>query len=115
MAIGKVSVYAAVIASGASTSAEVDFGRGYAKVIYDCTGAAGASQFFAAATTGGTFRPVNYPVLSGMSTPQTCTVGSGMSGALVEVTPLAGLRFVKVAATGTIANGMTLYFYGSDI
>lgn len=113
--LGNVRVFNLVIASGASTSAEVDLGRAYTKVIYDCTGAAGSSMFFAAPVAGGTYRQVRYPVASGLSAPQTATVGSANSGSLLEVPTLAGLRFVKVAADATIANGVTLKLYCSDI
>ena len=115
MAIGKVSAFNVVIASAASTSNELDLGRGYQRVVFDSTGALGQTQFLAAPASGGTYRLIRYPVLSGMSAPQTCTVGSAMSGSLVEVTPLQGLRFVKVAATGAIADGATLKIYCSDV
>src|SRR5688500_8827229 len=108
MSIGKVSAFDVSIASGASTSTAIDLGRGYNKVVYDCTGAGGASMFFAAASFTGTYKQIRYPIASGMSAPQTATVGSAMSGSLVEVPELKGLQYVKVAATGTVADGATL-------
>lgn len=115
MAIGTVQVFPLVIASGTSTSAEVDLGRGFWKVNFDPTGALGSTSFFGARVSGGTYRQVRHPVASGMSAPQTMTVGSAMSGSIVEVAPVAGLRFVKVAADATITNGATLYLYCSDV
>ena len=93
----------------------LDLGRGYAKVLYDCTGAGDASMFNATDRSGGTARLVRYPVLSGMSAPQTCTVGSACSGSIVEVTPLAGLRYVQIVVTAGVANGATLELICSDI
>lgn len=96
------------IASGASTSTALDLGGGYRKVMFDPTGAAGSTMFFAADSFSGTYKQVKYSIASGMSAPQTCTVGSAVSGSWVEVPALVGLRFVKVAATGTVADGTTL-------
>jgi hypothetical protein len=115
MAIGKFSVFTVSIASGASTSTAIDLGRGYSRVIYDCAGAAGSSMFLSAPTATGTYKAIKYPVASGMSAPQTCTVGSACSGWLVEVTALAGHQYIKVAADGTIADGATLKLFCSDI
>jgi hypothetical protein len=115
MPTGDVRVFNVSIASAASTSTAIDLGRGYNKVVYDPTGAGGASMFFAAPTATDTYRQIRYEVTSGMSAPQTATVGSALSGSLVEVPALRGLRYVKVAATGTIADGATLKLYCSDI
>ena len=119
MAIGSAQQFAIAIASGASTSAEIDLGRGYSKVIYDPTGVGGSSMFFAAgvaSAVGGTYRQVKYPIASGMSAPQTCTVGSAASGSWVDVSAaLAGIRFVKIAADATITNGATVELICSDV
>lgn len=116
MAHGLNQSFDVVIASGASTSSEVNMGRGYSRVFVDITGAGGAVSFQGAPVVlgaAGTYQFVRYPVASGMSAPQTATVASSLSGALVEV-PLAGLQFVKIVATGTVANGATLKIIGSD-
>lgn len=115
MSIGAVRVFDVSIASGVSTSAAIDLGRGYGMVYYDCTGAGGSSQFYAAPTLAGTYRALRYQAVSGVSGPQTATIASSMSGSLVEVTVLKGLQFVKVEATGTIANGATLKLYCADV
>lgn len=115
MAIGYVTVFPVTMTSGASQTSMLDLGRGYAKVMYDCTGAADASHFLTANDGSGTTRLVRYNVASGMSAPQTCTVGSACSGSIVEVGPLAGLRFVKIVVTAGVANGATLRLYCSDI
>jgi hypothetical protein len=115
MAIGTVSKYNLVIASGGSASTMLDLGRGYAKVIYDCTGATDSSMFYSTDVAGGTRKLVRYQVVSGLSAPQTLTVGSACSGSLVEVTPLAGLRYVQVVVTAGVANGATLELICSDV
>lgn len=115
MAIGKFSAYSMVIASGAALSTEVDLGRGYSKVVFDITGATEACMFYAAPATGATYRLVKYPVVSGMSAPQTVTVGTACSGSLVEVTQLQGFRFVKVATSGAISDGANLRLYVADV
>jgi hypothetical protein len=115
MAIGKVSVFPVTMLSGGSQCSLLDLGRGYSKVVYDCTGAGDSTHFLAARSATGSTRVVRHPVLSGMSAPQTATVGSACSGSLVEVTALAGLQFVKVVVTAGVANGATLYLYCSDV
>lgn len=114
MGMNNQKVFNLVIASGASQSAAQDIGGTYAKVVYDCTGAGDATHFLAAPTSDGTYRLVRYPVASGMSAPQTMTVGSACSGSLVEVPELKGLRFVKAVVTAGVADGVTLKLYCSD-
>ena len=114
MGMNNVKVYPVPIASGASTSTAIDLCHGYSKVVFDPTGAAGSTMFFAAPTLDGTYRQVRHAISSGVSAPATATVGSACSGSLVDVPALAGLRYVKVAADGTIANGVTLKLYCSD-
>lgn len=112
MGHGAYAPFNVVIASGTSTSAEVDLGRAWRHVFLDPTGALGECRLQAAPVTGGTYRMVQWPAyLSG--TAGTFTAGSGLSGSVVEV-PLAGLRFVKVFATGTITNGATLKILCGD-
>jgi hypothetical protein len=112
---GANSVFNVVIASGTSTSAEVNLGRSWQRVFLDPTGAGGECRLLAAPQAlgaAGTYRSVQWPAsLSG--TAGTCTVGSALSGSIVEV-PLAGLQFVKVYASGTVANGVTLKLLCSD-
>ena len=115
MAIGSVHKFAVAIVSGTNLSAEIDLGRGFSKVIFDITGATEPCMFYAAQSSGGTFRLVRHPVLSGMSAPQTCTVGTACSGSWVEVTPLQGFRYIKVATSGTIANGSTAALLCADV
>lgn len=115
MPYGVVSVFNAVIASGVSTSSEVDLGRSWKRVYLDPTGAGGECRFQAAPNAlgvSGTYRMVQWPAANS-GTAGTATVGSALSGSLVEV-PLAGFRFVKVFVTGTVANGATLKLVCSD-
>lgn len=115
MAIGGVSVFPVTMASAGSQTSLLDMGRAYAKILYDCTGAGDATHFLTADSSSGTARLVKYNVASGMSAPQTCTVGSACSGSVVEVGPLAGLRYIKIVVTAGVANGATLKIYGSDV
>lgn len=87
--------------------------------MYDPTGIKAASMFFVAAvasSAGGVYRQVKYQIASGMSAPQTATVGSAASGSWVDVSPaLAGCRFVKIAADASVADGVTLELICSDV
>ena len=117
MAIGGIRVADVVVASAASTSNEIDLGRGFSRILFDPTGAAGSCQFYVspiASSSGGIYRQLKYNVTSGMSAPQTITVASAVSGSFVEV-PLYGARYIKVAVSGTIANGATLKIFGADV
>lgn len=117
MGYGAQTSYNYVIASGTSTSSEVDLGRGWERVMVDPTGIGGSTMFQVAPVVlgaSGTYRLLKYNVSSGMSAPQTITVGSAVSGSIVEVPGLAGHRFVKVVADATIANGLTGKIIVSD-
>lgn len=116
MAHGAVTVFDVVIASGASTSNEVNLGRGWRRVLLDPTGAAAACNFQAAANAlgvSGTYRRVYYPAAAA-GTDTAALVTSAVSGGLIEV-PLAGFQFVKVVLTGTVANGATLKLICADL
>lgn len=114
MAAGKVSAFLASIPSGASTSNALDLGGSYKKVFVDPTGVGGSTMFFASDSLTGTYRQVKYNVASGMSAPQTCTVGSAVSGSWVEVPGLIGLQYVKVAADSTKTDGLTVKIIVSE-
>jgi len=114
MAIGKASSYDAKIVSGTSSSAAIDLGRGYSKVVFIPTAASGAVMFQVAPTLTGTYSTLKYPVSSGMSAPQTVTVGSAVSGHAVEISALAGHQFIKVVTDNTFTNGVTLKLICSD-
>lgn len=113
MGHGACTKFDVTIASGASTSSEIDLGRAWRRVFLDPTGAGGECRFQAAVAAGGTFRMIQWSAANS-GTAGTATVGSALSGSLVEV-PLGGLRHVKVFVTGTVANGVTLKLYGSDM
>lgn len=118
MAHGQCNVYDVVIASGASTSNEVNFQRCYGKVVFDSAGAAGECSFQVAPdvlNAAGTYRTLKYPVLSGTTSPGVVQIASAASGSYVEIPPLAGHQFVKVVVTGTIADGATLKFICGEI
>lgn len=112
MAHGAQSVFSVTIASGTSTSSEVDLSRAWRRVYLDPTGAGGECRFQATNASAGTYRNVQWPA-SASGTAGTAVVGSAISGSIIEV-PLAGLRYVKVFVTGTVANGATLKLYCSD-
>jgi uncharacterized protein YndB with AHSA1/START domain len=117
MGHGATTTFHVPIASGTSTSSDVNLGRAWHRVLIDPTGAGGEVRFQGAPNSGsanpGTYRTVQWPAaVSG--TAGTATVASALSGSIVEV-PLAGLQWVKVYATGTIANGATLKLICSDL
>lgn len=67
-------------------------------------------MFQVAPNTGGspgTYRLLKYNVASGMSAPQTVTVGSATCGSVVDVPNLSGHQFVKVITDTTMTNGLT--------
>lgn len=117
MGHGLVQVFTAAIASGTSSTPEIDFGRAFTRVCIDPTGASGSVMFQVApnlAGTAGTYRYARHAVASGTSSPGTATVGSACSGSIVEVPALAGHRFVKVITDTTFTNGLTMKLLCSD-
>lgn len=119
MAHGLSQYFPITMASGASVTSDVAFGRGFARVYVNIDGATNSVHFMAAQAvagsppTPGSYLLVKYPVLSGLSAPQTVTVGTATSGSFVEV-PLGGFQYVKVYNVGGAANGATIKFIGSD-
>lgn len=117
MGHGANKVFNAVIASGVSTSSEVNLGRSWHRVFIDPAGAGGEIRFQAAPNalgSSGTYRTVQWPA-SNSHTAGAAIVGSASSGSIVEV-PLAGFQFVKVfASSGTVADGVTFKIYCSDM
>jgi hypothetical protein len=116
MGHGANTVFNVTIASAASTSGEVNLGRGWKRVFVDPTGAAAEVRFQAAPCVlgaAGTYRWVQWPAANS-TTAGTATVGSALSGSIVEA-PLGGLQFVKVVCTGTVANGATLKLICTDL
>lgn len=117
MGHGVHTAFDAVIVSGTTGSSEIDMGRAFAKVCIDPTGASGSVMFQVAPSalgSAGTYRYLKYNVASGMSAPQTVTVGSAASGSIVEVPALSGFRFVKVVTDNAMADGKTLKLLCSD-
>lgn len=117
MAHGVGQVFTATVASGASVSGEVNLGRTFARVYVDPLSMSTSIHFGAAPVVlgaAGTYRTIKYPVISGLSAPQTVTVGTAVSGSLVEV-PLAGLQFIKVYAAGGEADGASCTLICSDL
>lgn len=119
MAHGRCQSFDAVIASAATTSAEVDMGTGFARVYVNIAGAVSTDVSFQAApptTSGaGTYKFLKYGVASGVTAPATALVGSACSGFFVEVPPLAGHRYIKVVARSSVADGATIKLIGSDV
>lgn len=116
MAWGVTQQFAATFTSGGSLTSDIDFGRPFKRVYVNIAGATQSCHFQGAAVQLGSpvsYAQVKYPVASGMSAPQTATVGTATSGSWVEV-PLAGFRFVKIAAPGGVADGATLKLIATD-
>ncbi len=118
MAHGVAQQFTATFLSGGSLTSDINLGRGFARVYFDISGATNSCHFQAAPSVlgaPGTYRLVKYPVASGMSAPQTATVGTATSGSWVEVPPLAGSQFIKVANVGGAADGAVVKLVASDL
>jgi hypothetical protein len=117
MAHGVTQHFTATFASGASVTSDIAMGRGYSRVYVDITSGPLTSVHFQAAGSilgqPGTYRQVKYPVASGLSAPQTITVGTATSGSWVEV-PLGAAPYLKVAAPGGVADGGTIKIIASE-
>lgn len=116
MSFGSVKPFTAVIASGATLSAEIDFGRPFTRVYLDPTGCASEVRFQAASARGGTYRQVHLPQGGGQNTSTVQSniwkVSSGASGAFIDAP--AGFQFLKVETTAAVANGVTVSLVASD-
>lgn len=116
MGHGASKYFTATFTSGGSLTSDVNFGQGFARVYFNCAGATNSCHFQGAPNvlgSPGTYAPIKYNVASGMSAPQTITVGTATSGSWVEI-PIGGFQFVKVANVGGAADGGTVKFIVSD-
>ncbi len=117
MAHGLSQQFTATFTSGGSLSSDVALGRSFARIFINIAGATNSCHFQGApsvADAPGTYAQLKYPVLSGMSAPQTITVGTATSGSWVEV-PIGGHPYIKVANVGGAADGAILKIIGSDL
>lgn len=113
MAYGHNTVYQAVVASGTSLSAEVDFKRAYRVAYLDVTGAASEVRLQMAADSGGSYRQVYHPSINSSTVGVNIfKIASAASGGFVPIP--AGMRFMKVETTAAIANGLTFKIVVSD-
>jgi hypothetical protein len=119
MAHGRCQSFNAVIASAATTSAEVDLGSSFNRVYVNIAGAVSTDVSFQAAPPtaagAGTYGFLRFCIASGVTAPATALVGSACSGFFVEVPVLAGQRYVKVVARSAVADGATIKIIGSDL
>ena len=118
MAHGISQYHTATFTSGGSLSSDVALGRGFTRVLINIAGATNSVHFQAAPSVAGapgTYAQVKYPVLSGMSAPQTATVGTATSGSWVEVPSLAGHSYIKVVNVGGAADGAVVKIIASDL
>lgn len=106
MSWGAISVFAPVMASGTTLTAEIDLGRAWQRAWIDTTGAASEVRFQVATVSGGTYRQVMLPAAN-TSTVQAniWKISSGASGSLIDAP--TGVRFLKVETTASVANGLT--------
>ncbi len=113
MSYGPISVFTVTMASAGTLSSEIDLGRSWKKVYLDPTGAASEVRIQAAITAGGTYRQVYHPSInSSTASANIFKIPSAVSGGLIEIP--AGLRFVKVETTATVANGNAFKIICSD-
>lgn len=102
-----------IMASGATLTSELDFGRSFAKVYIDPTGAASEVRIQASNQTAGTYRQVYQPSINSSTVGANIfKIPSSVSGGFIEIP--AGLRFIKVETTAAVANGLTFNLICSD-
>jgi hypothetical protein len=114
MGYGVSQYFPVTFTSGASISSDIALAGGFTKVYINVAGATNSVHFQAAPSvlgSPGTYALVKYAVASGLSAPQTATVGTAASGSWVEV-PLAGFPYIKVVNVGGAADGATLKILG---
>lgn len=113
MSLNGVTAISVTMASGATLTGEIQFGRSFSRVYIDPTDANSEVRFQAAVAAGGTYRQVLLPQPA-TSTVQSniWKVASAASGSMIEAP--AGLRFMKIETTAAVANGATFTLICSD-
>lgn len=103
---GVKRVFTATVASGATSSAEVDLGAYFSRVIVGLPATTWDTRLLVAEDTGGTFKNL-YTSIS-----QQFTVASSISAAYIPAENVG--RFVKVEVSTAAANGASFFIVGIE-
>ena len=121
MSHGPLSVFTGItVASGASTSGEVDLARAWKTVYLDIgtmsTGmAVGIWAAHALAADGGVYRPVYHPTINSATVATSQFLISGVVGTNGGTVPIPnGFRYFKVVLTGVVSGGALFKAICSD-
>lgn len=117
MSHGPISVFTpTAIASGASTSGEVNLSRAWKTVnlVVGTMSTAAQIQVFASPTSGGTFQQVYHPTINSatVATSAYLITTVGTSGGIAPVP--SGYQFMKFATTAVVSGGVVLSVICSD-
>lgn len=113
MSHGPISKFAVTMASAGTLTSELDLGRAWKKVYLDPTGAASEVRIQAAISAGGTYRQLYHPSINSSTVGANIfKIPSAVSGGLIEIP--AGLRYIKVETTATVANGLVFTLIAAE-
>lgn len=120
MGYGPISVFSGTIASGASTSGEINLGRAWSQVYlnYGTMSTAMNMTVFAASGSSGsgaTYRVVYQPPIN--SATVACSVFTitstvGVAGGIVPIP--SGFQYIKAVLTGVVSGGLSVSVICSD-
>ena len=101
-------VITATIASGATTSTEIDLGRSYRKVYLEASGDIDAELgIWAAVKAGGTYRQM-------YASGATAAIASNITGMFIDLDDYAYSRHMRLVATAAVADGATFNVVCTD-
>lgn len=117
MSHGLNKVYVCTMASGGTTSSEVNLGRTYQNVYLVIPTMATASNgmyIYGSDATGGTFRIIMHPSINSATVATNPYVITSAATNCIVPVPVGGLQFLKVNTDATVAHGCVFKFVCGD-
>ena len=107
MSYGPIKTYDLSIASGATSSSEVDLGRAYSKVLLDLPSATTFTLFVQGATaSGGNFKRIYHAPGDNLSDPDAIEIASSIAGANGAIVGIPNYtQYMKLESATAVANG----------
>lgn len=112
----EVKRFPAVFASGTTTTAQVDVGKAYQKMLVELPSATTFNIFIqGAGADGGSFKRLYNEIDDNDAVVTACEITSATAGTNGAIVPIpAWCRYMKLEAGTAVANGATYYLIAID-
>lgn len=112
MSFGPITIFSAEMVNGADTFV-VSFPKAYRKIFVECPSMTTAADRQVFASQDGTnWQEAIYPVVSGLTSPTSMIIGSGVTNKIFHLDLHA--KYIRFKASAAVVSGNTYYFHCSD-